>query len=57
MKIHVTLSFLLSQISTKLKDSLVALMINHMVTSVAANTFSMLQLQLALALLVNPLQD
>ena len=46
-----TLFFLLSQISPKLKDSLVALLINHMVTSVAANTFSMFQL--ALALLVN----
>ena len=45
------LSPLLSQISPKLKDSLVALSINHVVTSIAANTFSMLQL--ALALLVN----
>ena len=42
------LSFLLSQISPKFKDSLVALLMNHMVTSIAANTFSMLQLALGL---------
>ena len=46
-----TLSYLLSQISPKLKDSLVTILINHMVTSAAANTFSMLQM--ALVLLVN----
>ena len=46
-----TLSFLLSQISPKLKYSLVVLLINNIVTSVAGNTFSMLQL--ALALLAN----
>ena len=40
------LSFLLSQISTKLQDSLVAMLINHMVTSVPANTFSVWQLAL-----------
>ena len=41
-----TMPLLLSQISPKLKDCLVALLINHMVANVAANTFSMLQLAL-----------
>lgn len=45
------LSFLLFQISPKLKYSLVALLIKDMATSVAENTFS--TLQLSLALLVN----
>ena len=41
-----TMPLLLSQISPKLKDCLVALLINHMVANVAVNTFSMLQLAL-----------
>ena len=43
-----TISFLLSEIFPKLKNSLVALLINHMIKNVAANTFSILQLTLAL---------
>ena len=44
----VTLSCLLSEISPKLRGSLAGIMINHIVTSVTSDNFSMLQLALAL---------